>query len=138
MTTNRKKPHLDKALELAQMGIEFDASGQTVDAARSWQAASSYADSHLQGEDTYYWIKSGFGAALYEIGDYQGSIVESEIALDWCSGIKQPLPALTLAKCYLRLGEEDTARKYFSHACGLVGDNVLEHFRDDDLPILLQ
>lgn len=128
--------HKGKALELANKGIAFDASGSVAEAAQCWRAASDYADTYLGGEDIYYWIKSGFGAALYEIGDFHGGIAVSEIALDWCSNIGQPLPALTLVKCYLRLGDQQAARNYLDHACQLRGDAVLEHFAPQDRELL--
>lgn len=126
-----ENPHEAEALALAQKGIEAGADGKHAEAAICWEAASDYADSHLQGAGIFYWIKSGFGAALYEIGAYEQSIPASKIALDWCSSHKAPLPALSLAKSYRRLGDDAMAQTYLDHARSLVGDAISEKYFDD-------
>jgi tetratricopeptide (TPR) repeat protein len=116
-----------EALALAQKGIEAGVAGKRAEAAAYWKAASDY---HLPGARIDYWIKSGFGDALYEIGAYEESIVISKIALDWCTALRQPLPALTLAKSYRRLGERATAQSYLDHARRLVGDAAIEDWAE--------
>lgn len=123
-----ENPHEAEALALAQKGIEAGAGGNHAEAVKHWETASDYADAHLPGADIDYWIKSGFGAALYEIGAYEQSIAISKRALDWCSALKQPLPALTLAKSYRRLGDTVNAQAFIDHARSLVGDSVLEEY----------
>lgn len=123
-----ENPHEAEALALAQKGIEAGANGKHAEAATCWEAASVYADRHLQGADICYWIKSGFGAALYEIGAYEQSIAASKIALEWCSSHKAPLPALSLAKSYRRLGDDATAKIYLDHARSLIGDTAMEEW----------
>lgn len=129
-------PHNHEALRLAKRGIAFDARGNRAQAAQCWEAASNYADTHLSGEDIYYWIKSGLGAALFEVGDFQRSIAVSEVALDWCSKINQPLPALTIAKCYLRLGDQQAAKRYLDHARRLAGDAILDQLDPSDQAVM--
>jgi hypothetical protein len=124
--TQPENPHEAEALVLAQKAIEAGADGKHAEAAACWEAASDYADSHLQGAGIFYWIKSGFGAALYDVGAYEQSIAVSKIALDWCSSHKAPLPALSLAKSYRRLGDDATAKIYLDHARSLVGDSAIE------------
>ena len=124
-------PREAEALALAQKGIEADADGDHAEAANRWEAASDYADAHLPGADIYYWIKSGFGAALYEIGAYEQSIAVSKIALDWCSSRKAPRPALSIARSYRRLGDSLAAQTYIDHAVSLVGDSILEQWAAD-------
>ena len=126
-----ENPHEAEALALAQKGIEAGASGNHAEAAACWQAASAYADGHLPGADIAFWIKSGLGAALYDVGAYEESIAASRLALDWCSSQKQPLPALTLARSYRRLGDDAAAQDYIEHARRLVGDTILEAWRKD-------
>lgn len=119
-------PREAEALALAQKGIEAGADGHHAEAAKHWESASDYADAHLPGADIDYWIKSGFGAALYEIGAYERSIAVSKIALDWCSSHKAPLPALSMAKSYRRLGDDAMAETYLNHARDLVGDAAIK------------
>lgn len=115
-----------KALSLAQMGIEAGAEERYAEAAEHWKAASDYADTHLEGADIYYWIKSGYGAALYDTGAYEQSIVVSKAALDWCSSHGRPLPAISIARSYRGLGDHAAAQTYLEHARNLVGDSELE------------
>ena len=124
-------PREAEALALAQKGIEAGVDGNHAAAAEHWKAASDYADTHLPGADIDYWIKSGFGAALYEIGAYEQSIAVSKVALDWCSSRKAPLPALSIAKSYRRLGDAVAAQAYIDHARRLVGDSILEQWAAD-------
>lgn len=124
-------PREAEALALAEKGIEAGASGHHAEAVKHWEVASDYADAHLPGADIYYWIKSGFGSSLYDVGDYERSIAVSKIALDWCSSYKAPLPALSMAKSYRRLGDEAMAQTYRDHARSLVGDAIPEDYFDD-------
>lgn len=126
-----ENPAEAEALALAQKGIEAGADGQHEDAVAYWRAASVYADVHLSGADIDYWIKSGLGAALYDIGAYAESIAVSKLALDWCSARKRPLPALTIAKSYRRLGDHEAARVNIDHARSLVGDSILREWAAD-------
>ncbi|ATQ44390.1 hypothetical protein [Caulobacter mirabilis] len=128
--------HAEKALALANQGIAFDAAGDHKQAAQRWEIASDYANAHLSGEDIDYWIKSGFGAALYEIGAYERSIAVSLVALDWCSRLNQPLPALTIARCHLKLGDPQAAETYLAMARALAGDEVLTRLTPDERLIL--
>jgi tetratricopeptide (TPR) repeat protein len=121
-------PRQAEALALTQKGIEAGADRNHAEAAKHWEAASDYAEAYLPGADIYYWIKSGFGAALYEIGAYEQSIAVSKNALDWCSFHKAPLPALTLARSYRRLGNAAMAQTYIDHARSLMGDAALEEW----------
>lgn len=117
-----------QALALANKGIACDARGETVQAVAHWQAASDYADQHLHGADIWYWIKSGLGAALLETGEFQKSIAVSQLALEWCAKIKQPLPSLTIAKCYFKLGDPAAAMPYAERAYHLKGDRISDWF----------
>lgn len=128
--------HASEALEMANKAIALDADGDWRAARLQWQKASDHADAHLAGEDICYWIKSGFGAALFEDGDYERSIAVSKLALDWCLNIDQPLPALTIAKSYLRLGDRRTAAPYVRQAHRLIGDDAFEQFEAADREIL--
>ena len=126
-----KNARENEALALAQKAIEASAAGRHEDAILHWRAASAYADAHLPGADIYHWIKSGLGAALYDIGAYEESIAVSKLALDWCSALKQPLPALTMAKSYRRLGDHAAAQISLEWARGLVGDSILKGWDAD-------
>lgn len=125
---NRENPLEAEALALAQKGIEAGARGRHAEAVEYWAAALDYADAQLPGADIGYWIKSGLGAALHETGDDARSIAVSRMALDWCSARGQPLPALTMAKSYRRLGDAESAQTYLDHARGLVGDSILREW----------
>ncbi|MGE0237105.1 MAG: hypothetical protein AB7F09_05135 [Parvibaculaceae bacterium] len=131
-----KDLHISQALDLASQAIELDARGEHADARLSWQQASDQADEHLVGEDIYYWIKSGLGAILYDVGDFRRAIEVSDLALEWCLKIGQPLPSLTIAKAYLKLGEGEKAAKYVAQAHRLIGDDVFEQLDPDDRDLM--
>lgn len=128
----------EAALALANRGIAHGANGARDQAVEAWEAASHYADTHLAGEDIDYWIKSGLGMALFETGAYERAIAVSELALDWCAKLKQPLPALTIAQCHLRLGNRQRARDSINEARRLAGDSVLERLEPADRALLLE
>ncbi|AOF88555.1 hypothetical protein [Sinorhizobium sp. RAC02] len=123
-----ENPREAEALTLAQKGIEAGADERYEEAAEHWKAASDYVDAHLPGADIYYWIKSGFGAALYDVGAYEKSISVAKLALDWCSSHKRPLPALTMARCYRRLGDHAAAQTHIDLARSLVGEAVMKEW----------
>jgi len=125
MSSETENPHSVHAWTLATKAIDVDMAGDKAEACRLWQMSSDYADEHLTGETIYHWIKSGLGSALFEIGDYEGAISVSALALDGCSGMKQPLPALIMAKSYLKLGDRESAARYVQRAYDLKGDAVL-------------
>lgn len=127
-----KTAHSEVALMLANRGIAHDANGDHDQAVEAWQTASDYADTHLAGEDIHYWIKGGLGAALFEVGAYDRSIAVSGLALDWCAELKQPLPALTIAKCHIRLGNRQSAHELLDQARRLAGDTVFERLEPAD------
>ncbi len=126
-----ENPQETEALARAQKGIEADADGNHAEAAKCWKTALDYADLHLPGADIHFWIRSGYGAALYEIGAYEESIAISKLALDWCAARKSPLPALTLARSYRRLGNHAAAQAHLDHARSLAGDALLEAWERD-------
>ncbi len=128
--------YASEALEMANKAIALDADEDRRAARLQWQEASDHADAHLVGEDIYYWIKSGFGAALFEDGDYERSIAVSKLAIDWCLKINQPLPALTIAKSYLKLGDRQAAAPYVRQAHRLIGDDAFEQVEAADRQIL--
>ena len=122
----KENPREAEALALAQQAIEAGAEGRHAEAAAHWQAASDHADAHLSGADIDHWIKSGLGAALYDVGAYEQSIAVSQKALDWCSAGKHPLPAITLARSCRRLGDDAAAAVYHDRARALTGDPDLD------------
>jgi tetratricopeptide (TPR) repeat protein len=125
-----------EAFEMANKAIALDAAGDRREARLQWQKASDHADRHLLGEDIYYWIKSGFGAALFEDGEYERSIAISELALDWCRKINQPLPSLTIAKAYLKLGDRQSAVAHVIAAHRLIGDDVFDQLDPADREVM--
>ena len=126
-----ENPNEAEALAFAQRAIEAGVDGHHAEAVKHWQAASDYADSHLPGADIDHWIKSGLGAALYDIGAYRESIAVSRRALDWCVSHGHPLPAITLARSHRRLGDHAAAQTYLDQARSLAGDPNLEIWEDD-------
>lgn len=130
------EPHDSVALEIANKAIARDAAGDHREARALWQKASDYAEAHLAGKDIYYWIKSGLGAALLEDGDYEGSIAVSQLALDWCLKINQPLPSLTIAKAYLKLGDRQNAVTHIRAAHRLIGEDAFDQLDPADRDIM--
>ncbi|MGD9477345.1 hypothetical protein [Shinella sp. G-2] len=126
-----ENPKEAEALAFAQKAIEAGVDGHHAEAVKHWQAASDYADSHLSGADIDHWIKSGLGAALYDSGAYREAIAVSMKALDWCASHKHPLPAITLARSYRRLGDHAAAQTYLDQARFLAGDPNLEIWEED-------
>jgi tetratricopeptide (TPR) repeat protein len=128
--------YVSEALAMGNKAIALDAAADHYEARLNWQKASDYADVHLAGEDIYYWIKSGLGAALLDDGDYQASIAVAKLALDWCLKIKQPLPSLTIAKAYLKLGDRQNAAAHVREARCLVGNGVFEQLDPVDREVM--
>jgi tetratricopeptide (TPR) repeat protein len=127
-----ENPHAVQGLNLANRAIALGAAMNHAEARLNWQIASDYADEHLEGEDIYYWIKSGLGAALLDVGEYQAAIAVSEVALDWCVEKNQPLASLTIAKSYLKLGSGESAARHIQQARELVGDAMIDQFDPAD------
>ena len=128
--------YISEAFEMANTAIALDAAGDRREARLTWQKASDHADAHLVGEDIYFWIKSGLGAALFEEGDYERSVVVSRLALDWCLKINQPLPSLTIAKACLKLGDRQGAVAHVRAAHRLIGDDVFDQLDPADREVM--
>ena len=103
-------------------------SGEAIDA---WRLASDIADAHLAFTDMYYWVKSGYGAALCDAGQYRESIAVSLLAREWTLERRQPLSSLSIARSYLALGEGEAAAPYLREVHGLIGDAIFEQFDED-------
>ena len=131
-TKVREKALNKRALKLANRGIHHGACQHYATAVRHWQLASAFADRYLPGRDIDYWIKSGYGAALFDVAEYEQSIVVSELARAWCRGIGQPLPSLTMARAYLQMGDSSRAEPYLTETHALIGDTMYEHFSPSD------
>lgn len=127
-----------RALELANLGIVSGAHADHAAARRAWQEALDYAEEHLAGDAITYWIRSGLGAALFEVGDDQGALEMAGSALAWCASQRAPLASLTMAKSCLRLGDVTRAREYVRQAYSLRGEGVLTVFSPAERSVLGQ
>lgn len=135
-TTPKKKtipmsPHEREAYELARTGIRLGTEGKYGEAIDAWRLASDIADAHLAFTDMYYWIKSGYGAALCDAGQYRESIAVSQLSREWTLERRQPLSSLSIARSYLALGEGEAATPYLREVHGLIGDAIFEQFDED-------
>lgn len=115
-----------RAFELANEAIRHDAAGEQELAAQRWAEASEVADRYLRDADIYYWIKSGYGDALFGVGRHRDSIEVAEQARAWCLRQQQPLASLTIARSHLALGEYEAAAPCLKEVHGLVGDRLFE------------
>jgi tetratricopeptide (TPR) repeat protein len=130
--TDTMNPMQRQAFDQANEGIRLGAIGEHPFAVRHWEKASLIADEHLPGEDINFWIKSGFGAALFDAGRYDESIRVSQMARDWCLAHKQPLASLSIARSYLALGQDKDATAYLREIHRLIGDDIFAAFKDSD------
>ncbi|MBA8880807.1 tetratricopeptide repeat protein [Phyllobacterium myrsinacearum] len=121
-----------QAFEQANEGIRLGAIGDHTLAVKHWEKASRIADEHLPGADINFWIKSGFGAALFDAKRYEESIAMSQIARDWCLSHKQPLASLSIARSYLALGQNNNATAYLREIHSLIGNDIFAAFKDSD------
>lgn len=130
--THSMHPREREAFDQANEGIRLGAAGDHLHAVKHWEKASRIADEHLQGSDINFWIKSGYGAALFDVDQYDESIATSEIARQWCLGHGQPLASLSIARSYLALGQTATARPYLREIHSLIGNDIFPVFKDSE------
>lgn len=124
-------PHEREAYEQARIGIRLGTEGRFAEAAEAWRLASEIADAHLAFLDMYYWVKSGYGAALCDAGRYRESIAVSLLAREWTLERHQPLSSLSIARSYLALGEGEAAAPYLRDVHHLIGEAIFEQFDKD-------
>lgn len=124
-------PHEREAYEHARAGIRLETEGKLAEAVEAWRKASEIADAHLAFLDMYYWVKSGFGAALCDAGHYRESIAVSLISRQWTLERNQPLASLSIARAYLALGEGEAAVPYLRDVHHLIGDAIFDQFDAD-------
>lgn len=129
--TTPMSPHEREAYEHARKGIRFGTEAKYGEAIDAWRLASDIADAHLAFTDMYYWVKSGYGAALCDAGQYRESIAVSLLAREWTLQRCQPLSSLSIARSYLALGEGEAAAPYLREVHGLIGDAIFEQFDEE-------
>ncbi|MEI2300372.1 hypothetical protein [Ensifer sp. MJa1] len=129
--TTPMSPHEREAYEHARAGIRLGTEGKLAEAVDAWRQASEIADAHLAFLDMYYWVKSGYGAALCDAGHYRESITVSMISREWTLERNQPLSSLSIARAYLALGEGEAAVPYLRDVHHLIGDAIFEQFDAD-------
>lgn len=130
--TDSMHPREREAFDQANEGIRLGAAGDHLHAVKHWEKASRIADEYLQGTDIGFWIKSGYGAALFDADRYGESITASESARPWCLGHGQPLASLSIARSYLALGQAGKARAYLREIHSLIGNEIFSAFKDSD------
>ncbi|UGX87167.1 hypothetical protein [Phyllobacterium meliloti] len=121
-----------QAFDQANEGIRLGAIGNHLLAVKHWEKASRIADELLPQTDINFWIKSGFGAALFDADRFDESIAISQMARDWCLGHKQPLASLSIARSYLALGQTTAATTYLREIHSLIGNDIFAAFNDSD------
>ena len=119
-----ENPDEAEAFRLANEAIRLSVGGDLEGALAHWRRASDLAAARLAGHDISFWIDSGYGAALYDTGNFEASITISERARAWCAAIRQPLPALTIARAHIALGAPARATALLIEAYDLVGDRI--------------
>ncbi|HEV7318889.1 MAG TPA: hypothetical protein VGO04_09800 [Ensifer sp.] len=127
-TTTPMSPPEREAYEHASAGIRFGVEAKYAEAVEAWRLASDIADAQFAFTDFYYWIKSGYGAALCDRGQYRESITVSTLAREWTLKQRQPLASLSIARAYLALGEGEAAAPHLRDVQNLIGDAIFEQF----------
>ncbi|MGF6255981.1 hypothetical protein [Ensifer sp. LBL] len=129
--TTPMSPHEREAYEHGRTGIRLGTEGNYGEAVDAWRLASNVADVHLALTDMYYWVKSGYGAALCDAGHHRESIAVSLLAREWTLARRQPLSSLSIARAYLALGDGEAAAPYLREVHALIGDAIFEQFDED-------
>ncbi len=127
-STNQLVPLEDVVMTYANAGIALGAERRFEESVAQWQLASQLVDANFEGEDFYYWVKSGYGAALHDVGRHRESIAVSKLVREWTLSLRQPIASLTIARAYLALGEAENARDHIKDVQRLVGDRVFGLF----------
>lgn len=132
MTENNAKnplvPLENIVMTHANAGIALGAEHRFEEALEQWRLASQLADANFEGEDLYFWVKGGYGAALHDVGRHHDSIAVSKLVREWTLSLRQPLASMTIARCYLALGEAENAHPHIQDVQRLVGDEVFGLF----------
>ena len=126
ISEDAENTHEARALDFANLGMQFQAEGDHRAALQSWLDALDYAERHLPDKKIIFWIRSGLGDSLLRVGDYRGALKMAASALEYCASVRAPLAALTMAQAYLRLGDVVRGRDYMRQACELKGERVFE------------
>ncbi|OCP01100.1 MULTISPECIES: hypothetical protein [unclassified Ensifer] len=124
-------PHERQAYDHARNGIRLGTEAKYTEAVEAWRLASDIADAHLAFTDMYYWIKSGYGAALCDAGRYRESIAVSMLSRELTLERRQPLSSLSIARSFLALAEGEAAAPHLRDVHNLIGDAIFEQFDQD-------
>lgn len=127
-STNELIPLENVVLKHANAGIALGAEQRFAESLEQWRLAAQLADANLEGEDLYYWVKGGYGAALHDVGRHRESIAVSKLVREWTLSLRQPLASMTIARAYLALGEAENAYPHIQDVHRLTGDEVFNLF----------
>ncbi|OCP17168.1 GNAT family N-acetyltransferase [Ensifer sp. LC163] len=78
-------------LKHANAGIALGAEHRFAESLEQWRLAAQLADANFEGEDLYYWVRGGYGAALHDVGRHRESIAVSKLVREWTLSLRQPL-----------------------------------------------
>ncbi|MGF6171868.1 hypothetical protein [Ensifer sp. 4252] len=127
-STTEMIPLENVVLKHANAGIALGAEHRFAESLEQWRLAAQLADANFEGEDLYYWVKGGHGAALCDVGRYRESIAVSKLVRAWTLSLRQPLASMTMARAYLALGEAGNAYPHIQDVHRLTGDEVFGLF----------
>lgn len=127
-STHQLIPLENVVLEHANAGIALGTQRRFEESLEQWRLAAQLADANFEGEDLYYWVKSGYGAALHDVGRHRDSIAVSKLVREWTLSLRQPLASMTIARSYLALGEAENAYPHIRDVHRLAGDEVFNLF----------
>ncbi|NVD41146.1 hypothetical protein HT585_19915 [Ensifer sp. HO-A22] len=127
-STHQLIPLENVVLEHASAGIALGTVRRFEESLEQWRLAAQLADANFEGDDLYYWVKGGYGAALHDVGRHRDSIAVSKLVRAWTLSLRQPLASLTIARSYLALGEAENAYPHIQDVHRLVGDEVFNVF----------
>lgn len=123
--TTEMIPLENVVLKHANAGIALGAEHRF---AESLEQCGATGGRELRGEDLYYWVKGGYGAALHDVRLHRESIAVSKLVREWTLSLRQPLGSMTIARSYLALGEAEHAYPHIQDVQRLTGDEVFDLF----------
>ncbi|WP_192814145.1 hypothetical protein [Nitratireductor pacificus] len=125
------KPTEQAAFDRANRGIELGVDAKHAQSLEEWRAATEIVGSGDVREDLAQWVKSGYGAALYDTGAYAEAIEIALETLQWSEAQRSVLSLLTVARSQLALGYTDAAKPYLQKIHERIGADIYEQFEDD-------
>ena len=129
MTQKNLNDTEQKAFDHANDGIRLGTEAKHVEALEQWKLAYELVDrGNDVDEDLTQWVRSGYGAALYDAAAYETAIEVSEKTLQWSEAQKSILSPLTIARAHLALGRPEAATPFLRSIHSRIGVEFFAQF----------